>query len=583
MMYDEDDFYFDFKDDADALISGGMQAAEAWAKLRAQYLPQPAAAAGPAAGGQGAPRGAAPAAAQPLAAQPQQGQPAGVALAAPQPNAGEGGDDTWPEPAMLWGTGTVPDMPPRHALPALVYDFACAMSHLRGLDGGGIAMSGLGTLAGAIPDSMQVRVMPNDNWFESPRLWVSLVGMPSTGKSPSIDAAFGAYGTIHSGRMKQHTEAFAEARKADPKAVPAPVEQLVVDDITVESAADVCAENQDGALLKTGELSGWFGRMGAYSGSGAASKDRAFWLIAYDGGSTTVNRRGRAVPLHIERLSVGIIGGIQPDMMQDAASDGDDGLIARFLPVVLRKPNPTADVDVSAIRNEYDATVRLFANMRVKDDDGRTYFNPTLRFSPGAQQVFARIAKQRSHLVEAFEHVSPMLAGHLGKWTGTAARLAGLFHAIENRHTMVPGTQHGAFPEEITVATMLMVEALLNDYLLPHAVAFYLDTLSHTVKDGGPMRDVADTILGRGLTEIKHRDITGGRGTRATNSLDTQKTERLFELLASFGWLRRGKTKQRNSQPWHVNPRVHEIYAQRAEDVAARNAKTHAVMKALGR
>ncbi len=65
--------------------------------------------------------------------------------------------------------------------------------------------------------------------------------------------------------------------------------------------------------------------MSRYSGGGS---DRRFYLKAYGGRAYTVERMGRK-PVHIERLTVGVLGGIQPDRLHSLLiRSDDDGLRA---------------------------------------------------------------------------------------------------------------------------------------------------------------------------------------------------------------------------------------------------------------
>ena len=107
-------------------------------------------------------------------------------------------------------------------------------------------------------------------------------------------------------------------------------------DTTIEAAQEILKDSPNGVLLDQDELSGFFGSMDKYSGARGAQKDRAFWLQAYNGGSYTVNRiiRGN---VHIDHLSASILGGVQPEPIRKLADGGeDDGLLQRFITIVLR-------------------------------------------------------------------------------------------------------------------------------------------------------------------------------------------------------------------------------------------------------
>ncbi len=78
------------------------------------------------------------------------------------------------------------------------------------------------------------------------------------------------------------------------------------------------------------ELAGWLEGMARYSGG---SSDRPFWLDAYGGRGFTVERKGRE-PLTIDRPTVGVLGGIQPDRLRPLLMKvDDDGRLARLMPV----------------------------------------------------------------------------------------------------------------------------------------------------------------------------------------------------------------------------------------------------------
>ena len=107
-------------------------------------------------------------------------------------------------------------------------------------------------------------------------------------------------------------------------------------DTTIEAAQEILKDSPTGVLLDQDELSGWFGSMDKYSGARGAQKDRAFWLQSYNGGSYTVSRITRG-NVFIPNLSVSILGGVQPDPIRKLADGGeDDGLLQRFIPIVLR-------------------------------------------------------------------------------------------------------------------------------------------------------------------------------------------------------------------------------------------------------
>ncbi|WP_228849932.1 DUF3987 domain-containing protein [Halocynthiibacter styelae] len=218
--------------------------------------------------------------------------------------------------------------------------------------------------------------VPWDGWKEPPVLWGVLIGDPSAGKSPALDAVLDPLKEID----RELTQAYEQERKEwldkdevaglvlsqwkadakraladggepadkphDASAGRAPIRKRVrITDATTEKVAELLASTWRGLLLSRDELSGWLGSMDRYSGGG----DRPFWLEAYGGRSYTVDRKANPEPVTVEHLSVAILGGTQPDKLESLLlNSDDDGLLARFLtvfpdPVPLARPSCQLD------------------------------------------------------------------------------------------------------------------------------------------------------------------------------------------------------------------------------------------------
>jgi hypothetical protein len=88
--------------------------------------------------------------------------------------------------------------------------------------------------------------------------------------------------------------------------------RIVVSDATPEALGGLLAAHEKGLLFFRDELAGWFSSFGRYSGSGA---DRAFWVEGYGGRAFTIDRVKHPLPVIIPRLSLGVLGGVQPDRL----------------------------------------------------------------------------------------------------------------------------------------------------------------------------------------------------------------------------------------------------------------------------
>jgi hypothetical protein len=93
------------------------------------------------------------------------------------------------EPIDLWGQFDPPQLPPG-LLPDVIEQFAHDEGNLTGADPSGFAVAALAVCAAALPDHTQLQVKRHDpNWLEAARLWVGLIGNPSTKKTPIMQRA----------------------------------------------------------------------------------------------------------------------------------------------------------------------------------------------------------------------------------------------------------------------------------------------------------------------------------------------------------------------------------------------------------
>jgi hypothetical protein len=204
-------------------------------------------------------------------------------------------------------------------------------------------------------------VAPWAGWAEPPVLWAALIGAPSAGKSPALDAALAPLRAMER-RLRRDAErdraAWAEKDEAaklalaawkteatkalkegddpppKPKAADAGPEphipRLAVNDATVERLAVILAKQPRGTLAVRDELAGWLANMSRYANGGS---DKPFWLEAYGGRAFTVERMSRE-PVRVESLTVAALGGIQPDRLASLLIKADDdGMLARLVPV----------------------------------------------------------------------------------------------------------------------------------------------------------------------------------------------------------------------------------------------------------
>lgn len=478
------------------------------------------------------------------------------------------------KPVDLWTRYEAPPLP-KHILPPVIERFAVAQADSMGVDPGGLAMSALAVCAAATSDRIRLQVKRHDpTWHESARLWVALIGTPSTKKTPMMTAAMRPLQKIDTQLFREFAikqEIYEALPAQERKSTPKPAQRrLRISDATVEAAQEVLKDSPDGVLSQQDELSGWFGAMDKYSAGKGAMADRSFWLQSFNGGSYALNRVSRGASL-IPNLSICVLGGIQPDPLRRIVSDAvDDGLIQRLLPVILKPAVLGKDEPQDASVRHYDDLVnRLWSISPPRCVDG----DDVLRFSDEAQLI-RRSLEERHLEMAAAEVISPKLASHFGKYDGIFARLCVLWHCIE--YADAP-----ALPAIIHSDTAQRAADFLHGYIVPNAIAFYTSVLGLS-DDHGALIELASYILAHRLETVQHRDTQ--RANATLKALTAEQSRKLFEKLESLGWLEPTQPPPNSSTPrWLVNPAVHDLFAERGRKEKERREKARAaIMSVLG-
>lgn len=487
----------------------------------------------------------------------------------------------YPEPVNLWARYTAPPLP-RGLLPEVIEDLAFKHGEaVMGVDPAGMAMAALGVCAGAIHDDIAVQVKRHDeSWRESARLWLGLIGPPSTKKTPIMKLASRQLAKLNHQLMEAYERAMSEFNAlpaAEKKDAPKPrMQRRTASDATIESLQIALKDSPWGLLSIQDELSGWFGQMDKYTPGKGAQADRGFWLQAFNGGSYVVDRVSRGSS-QIPNLSISIVGGIQPEPIRKAAAESvDDGLIQRLVPVILRPARVGSDSPTSEQVWAYNHLIEGLVELRPPprsisggaDDFGRCR---PLMFTDDAREVREQLEQEHHDLVQALEIVSPKLSAHFGKYDGLFARLCVIWHCIESVGLDCPGPM-------ISGGTAARVAEFMEKFIRPSAIAFYAGMLG--LSDGHDMLlGVASYIVSQRLDHVSARTIQ--RSTRSLQSFTADEARRLCEKLESFGWLEPCDPPARSSTPhWMVNPRVHVMFAEKGKQDAERRKTAREALKA---
>jgi hypothetical protein len=236
----------------------------------------------------------------------------------------------------------------------------------------------------------------------------------------------------------------------------------------------------------------------------------------------------------------------------------DDGLLQRLVPITVGSANVGEDSpDLGHSFKEYDALIARLAVLKPQ----------VIKFNAAAQEV-RRAFERHTHELAHLEILSPQLAAFCGKLDGLFARLALIFHCCESQ----PPSEH------VSEETALRVDRLMKEFIIPHAMRFYLEIAGET----GTMasaRNIAGYILSKKVERLTFGILT--RDCWPCRKQTRDEVMRMLEPLEMFGWL----TPDDPILPraWTVRPEVHKQFAERAaQEKQRREAVKTTLQQATG-
>jgi hypothetical protein len=452
-------------------------------------------------------------------------------------------------------------------------DFVEAQHRAMGADPSALAMGALTALAGAIHASTKIQV--GDGWYEPPLIWTALIGPPSAMKSPIIDRVVKPLRKTDANRdalWRTRKALWDQAKAAGAKPGPCPPRpaRCLLQDATAEKIAEILSRDAAGSLMVQDELAGWLGGFERYT-SGASS--RAFFLTSWNGGPFLKDRVGQGVrdenaEIRVDNLALGILGGIQPDRLAALRDLTSDGLLQRFLPVLMRAAERgNESYPVSAVEAEYGT---LIASVQAAPPE-------TLTFAPDAEQVRKRVLDRLFEL-EQVDGFSNAVIGAVGKLKGYFARLALTLHVAGEHSARARGQGATAVPT-ISRDTAQAAEKLVFDFLLPHLFGLY-DVVANGGQDRDTVRAIADFILAGNKDRLRPSDF--GSGVRRLRNQPTNKIADWASRFIAMGWLRSDDEKLTTPKAWFVEPGLRTHFGARRQAAQAARAAAHAILKAGG-
>lgn len=448
----------------------------------------------------------------------------------------------------------------------------------KGAPAGYVATALLSVAGGLIGNARWAQ--PWAEWAEPPVMNVALIGPPSAGKSPALDAVVNPLAEIEieanadwQQRRCDHAtgKLAAETRRAAwevevktavksglvPPTMPADAAEpetpqrrrIISTDPTPEKAARLSAANPRGMILQRDELAGWIAGMGRYS-SGGGGAERGFWIQAYGGRSWTPDRvKDGDDETAVPHLTWAIVGGIQPDRLATALLQGDDdGLAARFL---YCWPEPTPPRRPPLGRSLAEAATWL-AKLR-----NLPWTAPAPLLLPFSEPAQAALQDWREEAARLEHGAAGLFLSWVGKLPGFAVRLALIF-----AHLAWSEAGHADAPTEIGEPDMLRAVTFLHEYAVPMARrAFGEAALPQAERDARRLarwiqrqRPRPSTVNAKEL-----RRMANGPGIPDAARLDAALAE-----LEGLGWVRRTDPNRagiggRSRADWTVNPELARV------------------------
>jgi putative DNA primase/helicase len=496
-----------------------------------------------------------------------------------------GTNDQWPEPTPL--PNALPPVDPFDAelLPVALRDWVMDIAHRMQCPPDFPAVAALVALSSLIGARAVIQPKARDDWQVVPNLWGAVVGRPGVKKSPALGEALRPLNRLQANEMELHQaahEAWAldckvagmqgddNERKAkglankDPAAarellqpVDTPTEptarRYIVNDATVEKLGELMQQNPWGTLSYRDELYGLLTGLDKPGQEGA----RAFMLQSYDGNQGyTFDRIGRGT-VHIPRVCLAMIGGIQPGRIQEyvrgavAGGSADDGLLQRFGLAVW--PDNTGEFihvdqwpDTPAKKTAWAVFERLAELHPANDTEPNVW-----RFDEAAQALFVEWLVPFETEIRG-DDLHPAMVSHLSKYRKLIPALALVFALIDT-------PDNGGVIHEGELLRALA----FGEYLRTHANRLYAAAVMPETTDAATLlsRIKAGKLVdsdGVILDSFTPRQVAlkhwAGLGT-------PEAVRKAADILADYDWLRRevvqgGATGGRPSDRYTLNPRI---------------------------
>lgn len=346
----------------------------------------------------------------------------------------------WPAPIPLT---TMPDVPtfPVGVFPVQIKTLIDEASAALNVPHDYLALPAIALAGAAIANSRHIALTKTHT--EPPTLYAVIVGPPGTLKTPALKILRKPFDEIQREKLdkwKRALEAWENAEESDERGPKPTLERVIVNDTTTETLCLVLHENARGVALVRDELSGLIASLNQYKGGKGA--DKQFYLSAWSGDPLYIDRKteraNRGGPLHVYQPFIGIVGGIQPDVLPVIGGEYrrgqrpvQDGFIDRFA-IVWPDPLPHVgerglEISQDALHAWADCVGKLAALEMVNQDGHKRPFY--IQLNQSGRDEWKRFTERHASEMNS-TGFPPHLAGPWSKLRGMTARIALILHLM---------------------------------------------------------------------------------------------------------------------------------------------------------
>lgn len=456
---------------------------------------------------------------------------------------------------------------PFWVLPPVLRNFVEGHHKEMGADPSAIAMACFGAMSMAVSQEFKLKLTTSH--FALPRLWLMFVGDPSTQKTPVQNIALAPLVEIHANYQREHDMRIKhlKASGADKDTIKhAEMDmalKVLINKATLEGLANICAHQNRGVGLNPDEWMSFQGSFDKYKSSGAGGGDRADMLEFYNGGTKTIEFATKPAR-NVENFAGAIMTGIQPTRMREIHGFDSDGLIQRFVPIIMRGRKLGVEWDTTEVTKEYRRLIRrMFQQNRAE----------VMQLSKEAKTEFAKIKR----LVFDYQGNDTM-ASSFRYFVGKLETMWAAF-AILLQLAWGPEPDMGQ-PWVLSRENAERASAIIMDFVMPHAFAFYR---LFTAPDMSRDRAIAACVFrawSEGKTVITTKELQRGTGDNGLRGVAAKDMPGALADFVAGGWLDPIQGREWYVNRWTINPAI-AAFKDRAEAWQQQHAELLAKFEVL--